>query len=177
MTEMTTQQWLAKILSSKDKLHNWLIRQYIGEMTAVGRIARLASTAPEKNQPILWKIADDEFQHATWVLNLLIARGISCPDIENAQAEDRYWKPVKEGMNTFEDTAAAGHYAESMRLVRIRAIVNCTEIDKDIRDVFIKILPDEEMHEKAFKAMTNQASLDKMKSKHEAGLKLLGLEI
>ena len=177
MTKMTTQQWLAKILSSKEELHNWLIRQYIGEMTAVGRIARVAHTAPKRYQSILWKIADDEFQHATWVLNLLIVRGIGWPDVGNAQAEERYWKPVKEGMETFEDTAAAGHYAENMRLVRIRALANCAEIDKDIRDVFIKILPDEEMHEKAFKAMTNQESLDKMKSKHEAGLELLGLEI
>lgn len=177
MTKMTTQQWLAKILSSKEELHNWLVRQYIGEMTAFGRIARLIASAPEKNRLILWKIADDEFRHAMWVSELLVARGIPWPGIANSKSEERYWKPVKEGMETFEDTAAAGHYAESMRLVRIRAIVNCTEIDKDIRDVFVKILPDEEMHEKAFKAMTNQASLDKMKSKHEAGLKLLGLEI
>lgn len=174
---MTTTEWLEKILASKEELEHWLVRQYIGEMTAVGRINTLVSKAPEKNRAILRKICNDEFKHATWIFQLLVARGIDCPLVKKGDGEERYWKPVKQGMDTFEDTAAAGHYAEAMRLVRIRALAYSPKVDKDIRDVFLAILPDEEMHEKAFKSMTNQESLDKMKSKHEAGLALLGLEI
>ena len=63
---MNTQQWLDKVTSSKDELHHWLERQYIGEMTAAKRIRKLADEAPEKFKPVINRIADDEAQHGTW---------------------------------------------------------------------------------------------------------------
>ena len=64
-----------------------------------------------------------------------------------------------------------------MRLHRIRALAESDQVDSDIREVFARILPDEEYHEKAFGAMTDQESIDFMRDKHLAGLELLGLEI
>lgn len=93
---MNTQQWLDKVTSSKEELHHWLERQYIGEMTAA---------------------------------------------------------------------------------LRIRALADSDKVDADIREVFRKILPDEEFHEKAFGAMSDDESIEFMREKHEAGLDLLGLEI
>ena len=172
---MNTQQWLDKVTSSKEELHHWLERQYIGEMTAATRIHKLTEEAPEKFKPVLQKIAVDEALHACWVMELLVNRGINVPSIEHA--EDRYWKPILSELDTFEKTAAAGHHAEGMRLVRIRALADSDKVDADIRAVFAKILPDEEYHEKAFGAMTDADSVEFMRDKHEAGLDLLGLEI
>ena len=172
---MNTQQWLDKITSDKDKLNHWLERQFIGEITAAKRIRKLADEAPEKFKPVLNRIADDEALHAFWVGELLVARSIQIPLIEHP--EDRYWKPILSELDTFEKTAAAGHHAEGMRLVRIRALAESDKVDEDIREVFSRILPDEEFHEKAFGAMTDKQSMEVMRDKHEAGLELLGLEI
>lgn len=172
---MNTEQWLDKITSSKEELNHWLRRQYIGELTAATRIHKLATEAPEKFKPVLSKIAVDEALHACWVMELLVNRGLALPEIEHA--EDRYWKPILSELDTFEKTAAAGHHAEGMRLVRIRALADSEKVDEDIREVFRKILPDEEYHEKAFGAMSNDEAIAEMLGKHEAGLSMLGLEI
>jgi rubrerythrin len=172
---MNTEQWLDKITSDKEKLTHWLERQFIGEITAAKRIRKLADEAPEKFKPVLNRIADDEALHAFWVGELLVARNIQIPVIEHP--EDRYWKPILSELDTFEKTAAAGHHAEGMRLVRIRALADSDKVDSDIREVFRKILPDEEFHEKAFGKMSNDEAVKYMQDKHEAGLELLGLEI
>ena len=106
---------------------------------------------------------------------MLVTRDIQIPVIEHA--EDRYWKPILSELDTFEKTAAAGHHAEGMRLVRIRALADSDKVDNDIREVFRKILPDEEFHEVAFGKMSNDEAIKHMQDKHEAGLELLGLEI
>lgn len=172
---MNTQQWLDKVTSSKAELHHWLERQYIGELTAAKRIRKLADAAPEKFKPVINRIADDEALHAFWVGELLVTRNIQLPKIEHA--EDRYWKPILSELDSFEKTAAAGHHAEGMRLIRIRALADSDLVDSDIRAVFAKILPDEVYHEKAFGAMTDKESIEFMRNKHESGLEMLGLEI
>ena len=172
---MNTEQWLDKITSDKDKLTHWLERQFIGEITAAKRIRKLADEAPEKFKPVLNRIADDEALHAFWVGELLVARDIQIPLIEHP--EDRYWKPILSELDTFEKTAAAGHHAEGMRLVRIRALADSDKVDSDIREVFRKILPDEEFHEVAFGKMSNDEAIKHMQDNHEAGLEMLGLEI
>lgn len=172
---MNTKQWLDKVTSDKDKLTHWLERQFIGEITAAKRIRKLADEAPEKFKPVLNRIADDEALHAFWVGELLVARNIQIPVVEHA--EDRYWKPILSELDTFEKTAAAGHHAEGMRLIRIRALAESDKVDTDIREVFRKILPDEEYHEKAFGAMSTDEAIAEMLHKHEAGLELLGLEV
>jgi rubrerythrin len=174
---MNTQEWLNKI-SDKAELQHWLTRQYIGEITAARRIKNLADSAPEKYRGVLSKIANDELQHSNWVMELLVARNIPVPSASDmVDAEDRYWKPILKEVRTFDEITAAGHHAEGMRLVRIRALTACDKIDEDIRSVFQKILPDEEMHERAFKAMSSKEAVDTMSDCHEAGLELLGLEI
>ena len=171
----TTQQWLDRILSSESELHHWLERQFIGELTAAKRIRKLADEAPDKFKPVINRIADDEAQHAFWVGELLIARGIAVPAIEHA--EDRYWKPILSELDSFEKTAAAGHHAEGMRLIRIRALASDERVDSDIRQVFAKILPDEEFHERAFGAMTSADQIEATRGLHELGLERLGLEV
>ena len=171
----TTQQWLDRILSSESELHHWLERQFIGELTAAKRIRKLADEAPEKFKPVINRIADDEAQHAFWVGELLVARGITLPAIEHA--EDRYWKPILSELDSFEKTAAAGHHAEGMRLIRIRALAADERVDSDIREVFAKILPDEEFHERAFGAMTSADQIEATRGLHELGLERLGLEV
>ena len=172
---MNTQEWLDKITGSKVELQHWLERQYIGEITAAHRIAQLVTDAPDKFKPVISKIANDEAQHAIWVGQLLLDRDIAIPEIKDT--DNRYWKPILSEIDSFEKTAAAGHHAEGMRLVRIRALANSNKVDEDIREVFRKILPDEEFHEKAFGAMSDVDSIEFMRGKHEAGLEMLGLEI
>lgn len=172
---MNTQEWLAKVTSSNEELTHWLQRQYIGEITAARRISGLVESSPEKFKKVISRIADDELRHAEWVGELLTSRGIALPQIKDA--EIRYWEPILSELDSFEKTAAAGHHAEGMRLVRIRALCESSEIDDDIRGVFQRILPDEEFHEQAFKAMSTDESIAFMRDKHEAGLERLGLEI
>ncbi|WP_396190653.1 ferritin family protein [Flavobacterium sp.] len=173
---MNTQEWLNKVLTDPEYKIHWLKRQFIGEVTAADRIYKLASACPiPKFKKVLLKIASDELQHSLWVLDLLENRDIPIPQIESP--EDRYWKVILDDADSFDKTAAAGYHAEHMRLVRIRALADCTKIDDDIRYVFKKILPDEEFHEKAFALMASNKAIQEMAKNHEAGLELLGLEI
>lgn len=172
----TTEQWLEHVLASKADLHHWLQRQYIGEVTAANRIHKLAQAAPYKHFKTLSKIASDELSHAMWVLDLLEARQIPIPKIESA--EERYWKPILgEAEDDFDKTAAAGYHAEGMRLIRIRALAADPRVDQDIRDVFARILPDEEFHERAFGAIASERAKAIMANKHQEGLDRLGLEV
>jgi len=175
----TTQEWLNKVTNSKDELNHWLTRQYIGEVTAAHRIEGLQEheEVDGKQRYLLGKIAMDESQHASWIKQLLINRGLELPEVTLQDAEKRYWKPVFDNAWGADDCFAAGAHAEEMRLHRIKAIVASEEIDEDIRKVFRAILPDEEWHAKAFKHLASEEALVKMKPHHEAGLKLLGLEV
>lgn len=172
---MNTQDWIAKITTNDGDLRYWLERQYIGEISAATRISALVESTPEAHKATMKRIALDEKKHAEWVAELLLARGMELPVVKHA--EERYWKPVLSFANSFAKLAAAGHHAEGMRLVRIRALANCEKVDADIRDVFSRILPDEEFHERAFRLMSTPLAIEEMKPHHSAGLEMLGLEV
>lgn len=171
----TTQQWLAEIKADPNKLIEWLKRQYVGEALAADRIQKLADIADESDRPLITKIANDELTHTQWVQSLLEVRNIPLPEI--SYDGTRYWKPILENLNSFDEIAGAGHHAETMRLIRIRALSEDLEIDSDIRQVFTNILPDEEMHAKAFLALSTPEAIESTRLLHNAGLALLGLEI
>ena len=169
----TTAQWLQGVLASTTRMTHWLSRQYVGEALAASRIAALAKTAPEKHRPSLVKIAEDEARHSTMVQGLLTSRGIPLPTVD--YTHDRYWSQVLEADMDFGDVAAAGHHAEEMRLVRIRALSTTEEVPSDIRAVFAAILGDEEWHAAAFAQMTNPAALAEAEANHQKGMEALGL--
>lgn len=171
----TTAEWMTKIKGSADELNHWLTRQYIGECIAARRIADLVDKTPEKFQSTVERIAIDEQNHAQWVGRLLVARGIPLPEVTDLGV--RYWQPINDKMVDFEHTAAAGHHAESMRLVRIEALSQDQEIAADIRSTFCSILSDERFHAKAFAAMSTPEAIAEMAPHHQAGLTMLGLEI
>lgn len=171
----TTYQWLDEVKADPAKLTHWLKRQYIGECLAANRIELLARTVEGRHQHILMKIAKDELTHAEWVRSLLETRNIEIPEV--SIKDTRYWEPILNNLQSFEEIAGAGHHAETMRLVRIRALAADTEIAIDIRQVFSNILPDEEFHAKAFEAMSNESAINSSKVLHEQGLDMLGLEI
>lgn len=170
-----TTQWLNEIKASPEKLNNWLERQYIGEALAAQRIQSLADVTDNRYGMILTKIAHDEARHCAWVAGLLTSRGIPLPEI--SYDNTRYWKPILDNLHTFSEIAGAGHHAEAMRLVRIRALAEDNEIPSDIRQVFKDILPDEEMHTKAFESMSTEEAINSTRELHKAGLDLLGLEV
>ena len=171
----TTEQWLNEVKASPEKLNHWLQRQYIGEALAAERIESLAKTTEGKGKVLLEKIASDEAKHRDWVGELLTARNIELPT--PTYEHDRYWSEILGNIQTFEEVTAAGHHAEAMRLVRIRALVADNEIDEDIREVFSKILPDEEMHSKGFAALSTEEAIENTKGFHKKGLDMLGLTI
>jgi rubrerythrin len=171
-----TSQWLSEVKSSNKKLLHWLERQYIGEALAADRIEALSeSQKGTGNEKILERIASDERKHSSWIASLLLARNIPVP--VPTYEGTRYWEPILSELNTFEKICGAGHHAEKMRLVRIKALANDSEIDSDIREVFLKILPDEEMHSKAFGALSTVKDIEETKFFHERGLEVLGLEL
>lgn len=171
----TTKQWLSEIKADPNKLNKWLERQYVGEALAAHRISRLADMVEGRYQAVLMKIANDELMHCQWVQGLLETRGIPLPEV--TLDGTRYWEPILDNLHNFDEIAGAGHHAEEMRLVRIRALAADEEIAVDIRQVFTNILPDEEMHAKAFGAMSTPEAIESTRKLHKAGLEVLGLEI
>lgn len=172
----TTKQWLDEVKAEPAKLRQWLERQYIGEYLAAERIAELAhEKRSTRYGKLLESIALDELTHSKWVAELLTSRGIELP--EATMEGTRYWEPILDNLHTFEEIAGAGHHAETMRLHRITALANDEEIAQDIRDVFAKILPDEQFHAKAFAAMSTEDAIEATRELHNLGLEMLGLEV
>lgn len=172
----TTQEWLTEVKSDPAKLRHWLERQYVGEYLAAERIAELAhAERGTRYGKLLESIALDELTHSKWVAELLTARGIELPEV--TMEGTRYWEPILDNLYTFAEVAGAGHHAETMRLLRITELANDTEIDADIRDVFAKILPDEQFHAKAFAAMSTEEAIESTRELHNLGLEVLGLEV
>lgn len=171
----TTEQWLEEIKASLAKLNHWLERQYVGEALAADRIEKLAAVVEGRFQTVLTKIAQDESTHCEWVKGLLEARGIALPEI--TLDGTRYWEPILDNLHSFEEIAGAGHHAETMRLVRIKALAADSDIAADIRRVFQAILPDEEMHAKAFAAMSSASAIETTRTLHAKGLEVLGLDV
>lgn len=174
----TTQQWLDEVKSSPAKLEHWLERQYVGEALAAIRIQSLSSTFDKlepKQAALLQRIAADEQKHRDWIADLLKVRNISLPEV--TPDGTRYWEPILDHVHAFEEVAGAGHHAETMRLIRIEALAADTEIDSDIREVFGRILVDEQFHAKAFEKLSTPEAIEKTRPLHEAGLKILGLVI
>jgi rubrerythrin len=174
-TPTTVETWVSSIKESTEKLNHWLTRQYVGEMLAASRIRELVVISPQKQKPILQRIADDEAKHASWVKELLVTRGMPIP--EATYEGTRYWEPILKNGMTATQLMAAGAHAEEMRLHRIRALAEDSEIDQDIRDVFQKILPDEEFHAKAFAGMAGAEEVAQAEGNHQEGLLALGLEL
>jgi rubrerythrin len=178
----TSQQWWNEVKQSPALLKEWLTKQFIGEVTAAGRIEMFADKFrpqhPVSNtaRRVLLAIARQERQHADWVATLLDSRGIKVDAEALERAEDRYWKETLPGITDFETGTAVAAHAEGMRLERIRVICNDDESPEDIRLVFKRILKDEEWHEATFTALSTPEALAATKGNHELGLKALGLE-
>lgn len=174
----TVSEWLCEIKNSGDKFHHWLKRQYIGERLAALRVRALANTLKGKQRKVFEKVAQDESNHADWILSLLNSRNIQVPNIEFETKEfastTRYWRHLNDGMS-LEQLFAAGAHAEEMRLHRIKALADDAEIDQDIRWVFKNILKDEQFHAKAFRKAAGETAYSDARGNHEAGLNALGL--
>lgn len=170
----TSAQWWLETKQDNNKLVIWLKKQYHGELTAAARIREFVYSrcTDTRHASTLNTIALQEELHALWVGNLLLARGISPEPLD---IEARYWKAVENEAQTFESAAAVAALAENMRLERIRVIANDQSAPDDIRAVFEKILPQEIWHEKAFREMTDQTSIDKVTAAHNAGVESIGL--
>jgi rubrerythrin len=158
-------------------LKDWLLKQWRGEVTASNRIVRFAEQyASDQHQvKVLNAIAAQERQHAEWVEQLLLSRGIEVDAGQIDQAEQRYWKETLHGITDFETGSAVAAHAEGMRLERIRVIAADEQAPADIRSVFERILKDEEWHERAFSELSSPVALAATQANHEAGLQALGL--
>lgn len=175
MTEIenNSKLWWISVKNDETLLNEWLIKQYRGERQAAEKIDLLyMNDLNNIHAKTLALIAQQEEKHASWIMQLMDARNIG-PD--NSDPHQRYWKETMSGMVDFEHTTALAAHAENMRLARIRAIVNDEESPADIRDVFSKILKEEEFHERAFKSMTTDEIYENTKTLHESGMRVLGL--
>lgn len=171
----TSQEWWNEVKADPAKFTHWLVRQYVGEVTAASRINRhlVPKARTSREESILKIIADQELRHADWISELLAARGIRA---DMAAAENRYWAAVApEGEIDFEDTSALAAHAEGMRLERIRVIAEDESAPEDVQNTFIRILREEEFHERAFRKMAGDEAMTNMLPHHQAGLEVLGL--
>lgn len=172
---MNSKKWWSTVKKDEFKFNNWLQKQYFGELKASERIAQLVSKykLKEKDANILNIIAFQESQHAQWVLELLEAREVK-PLNDHVE---RYWSETGLEFESADEAFAVAAHAEGMRLERIRAIVEDTESPSDVKEVFTKILKDEEFHERAFRELTSEAQYELSRNNHEKGLKALGLTL
>jgi rubrerythrin len=170
----TSKQWWNEVKADDAKFSDWLIKQYRGEVTAASRILAIIDQfdVTERARKVLTRIAGQESTHASWILSLLEARGIT-PSVEGA--EERYWKQVMPAAVDFETTAAVGAHAEKMRLERIQVICDDESAPTDVRTTFKQILRQELFHERAFRKLAGPDAMAKTKYDHEQGRALLGL--
>jgi len=170
----TSQEWWNKTKNDPALLENWLVDQYIGEEGAYDRIKEFALkfTDEESNERILLQlIAIQEYNHAMWVKSLLDTRNIV---VDISKHAGRYWAQTLPAINSFEFGVSLGAKTEAMRLARIRIIVNDDSAPADIREVFKKILPQEEFHEATFKMLAAD-NIDLAQNAHAAGMEAIGL--
>jgi rubrerythrin len=174
MKNRTSLQWWEHVLANPEELIVWLQKQYHGEVTAAQRIRTFATLhcTDAWNARTLELIAHQEETHAEWVASLLTARGITPAVLEKVE---RYWNETLPGIVDFHSGAAVASHAEHMRLDRIRVIGEHADTPDDIRAVFLRILPQEEFHERAFAEMAGVEALADALGKHEQGLEALGL--
>jgi rubrerythrin len=183
MTEVTCPQpsrdsarWWEETRSDAGRLIDWLFDQYRGEVTAASRIDRLRDTYAlpgTRAHRVLTVIAGQERRHASWVAELLRARGLS-PEVRG-EPEARYWARTLPGITDLETGCAVGAHAERMRLERIEVIAADPGAPADLRDVFRRILQEERFHEKAFRALATPESLARTREAHALGREVLGL--
>lgn len=170
----TSQEWWDEVKCDSVKLISWLKDQYHGEATASVRITNFLSEFGKHDDAarVIEIIARQEATHAMWVGHLLEARGI-VPQI--LPKDERYWDQTLPAIEDWESGCAVAAEAEKMRLERIRVIVADKDTPPDIRKVFLKILPQEEFHERAFRRFTNAEALAKTRPSQIKGLEALGL--
>jgi hypothetical protein len=175
-TRISSADWWAATRDDRGRLIAWLFAQYRGEVTAAGRITALRDRFARpgtRAHRVLSTIAAQEARHAEWVGALLQARG-SAPVVRGA-AEDRYWRRTLPGITDLATGCAVGAHAEAMRLERIAVIAADANAPADIREVFARILPEEEFHERAFRGLATADSLAATRDAHALGRAALGL--
>jgi rubrerythrin len=170
----TSLSWWNEVRQSPELLADWLVKQYRGEVTAATRIRELADKfeISTRFKSILEAIAQQEETHATWIKELLVARGLT-PSINNA--ENRYWQETLPGITDFETGSAIAAHAEKMRLDRIKVISEDSQAPHDIVSAFTKILKDELWHERMFREMSSEQAMESTAGDHERGMRVLGL--
>ncbi len=174
-TLINSQAWWDSIRNDPDRMLVWLKDQYHGEISAHDRIMSFVDRfLPEGGhwRETLVLIAQQESRHAQWVGNLLEARGVTPGRLDK---KERYWEKTLPQVDSFEDGAAVAAHAERMRLDRIRVIADDASADADIRDVFARILPEEEFHERAFRKMAGEKAMMAALEAHLAGRAAIGL--
>lgn len=174
----TSKQWWDEVKNDSVKTERWLRKQWRGEVTAAVRIERLANQYTElgsHERRVLCAIAIQEAQHAEWVRDLLITRGIFVSNATLHEATSRYWAETLPGIKDFATGTAVAAHAEKMRLERIQVIVDDEESDEDVREVFAKILKDELWHERAFRELSTSEALAATAGDYKLGREALGL--
>ncbi len=176
MLMRTSLAWWEAVLVNPEQLVTWLQKQYHGEVTAADRIRTFASQycTDLRQQKVLEVIASQEEDHASWVASLLISREIT-PRVHTK--DERYWEKTLPGIEDFMSGAAVASHAERMRLERIQVICDHPGTPEDIRAVFLRILPQEQFHERAFGEMAGESALEAAREKHEEGMEALGLTL
>jgi rubrerythrin len=175
----TSEMWWEAVKNDKEAFNEWLTKQWRGEVTASNRILSFMNqyATDERQIKVLTEIAKQESQHAEWVATLLVNRGIVVDPEFIQQAEKRYWNETLKGITSMETGAAVASHAERMRLERIRVISNDVDAPFDVREVFNRILIDEEWHEKAFANLSTDTAMTATLGNHEAGMEALGLTV
>ncbi len=173
---MNSLEWWMTTKASPEALATWLQKQYRGEVTAVTRLQGLLKRfRVDDHEDLVRGVIVDEAKHARWILDLLQNRGIEATP---PTQEERYWpETMKNPINCFQHACAIAYHAEAMRLERIVAICHDVTAPWDIRDTFLRILPDERRHRDGFLHAAGPQWVELTRKAHEEGMNALGLEV
>jgi hypothetical protein len=176
----TPKEWWDRVKYDPNLLVRWLRDQYHSEAIASIRmrhfVARFGGdgTAKWQEKTTVEEIAKQEQQHADWIGVLLQSRGVE-PSL--LLKSERYWDKTLKGIDSWDTGCAVAAHAEAMRLGRIKVIVADEEGPADVREVFGRILPQAEFHERAFHAFASAGALFTTLGNHIAGAEALGLRV
>lgn len=174
----TSKEWWDRVKHDPFVLLRWLRDQYHGEAIAAIRMRRFVDqfgdAAKFQERTTVEEIARQEQQHANWIGQLLIDRGVE-PSL--LAKSERYWDQTLKGIDSWDTGCAVAAHAEGMRLDRIRVIAADPTGPADVREVFSRILPQEEFHERAFRAFATDGALFTTLGNHQDGAEALGLVV
>lgn len=169
-----TMAWWEKLVKDEGRLITWLQKLHETEYAGYQDNVDAAEKWTTKNSTpynVLMKTGSDEAYHADLLRDVLRGRGVW--PIEQAPRPSEYWDFMGSKIDSLETCAAVFHFGEQLAADRFEIMLDLPCTPSDVRWFLRKALPDEDMHARAFRRLSNESCLYEMTRWHEKAIELL----